>query len=173
MYSSIPAMYFCRSYCCYVVGCCTAVAAAAAAVHRVPDYKICCCGSLHLIPVFSFSSLKHDLFSLCSLAVLSHFNRRLFAYNTYHTSLAITGMRGAKTGVSPPRRSFPCNKYMYRYAGHIVSAIELDLDQVFSRQHPSSRLGPPFGVVFARRASPCSSLPALPGTTPAVLASSP
>ena len=32
--------------------------------HRVPDGKNCSRGSLHLIPVFSFSSFKHDLFSL-------------------------------------------------------------------------------------------------------------
>ena len=58
MYLYIPAMYFCC--CCCSVCCYTAVAAAAvlllaAAVRpRVPDDKICCCGTLHLIPVFSF-----------------------------------------------------------------------------------------------------------------------
>ena len=37
-------------------------AAAAAVGHRVPDGKNCCCDSLHLIPLFSFSaSFKHDL----------------------------------------------------------------------------------------------------------------
>ena len=45
---------------------------AAAVRHRVPDGKICCCGSLHMIPVFSFSSsFKHDVFlmycHICSL----------------------------------------------------------------------------------------------------------
>ena len=39
----------------YCVAIYTAVAAAAAVRHRVPDGNICCCGSLHLIPVFSFS----------------------------------------------------------------------------------------------------------------------
>ena len=64
-------------------------------------------------------------------------------------------------------------KYMYRYVGHVISAIEkLVLDQVLNRECPSSRWGPPFGVVFARRASLCSSLPTLPGATSAVLASS-
>ena len=50
-------------------------------------------------------------------------------------------MRGATAGVSP---------YMYEYRyDHAVSAIEkLDLDQVFSRERPSSRRSPPFGVVF-------------------------
>ena len=49
MYLYIPAMYFC---CCSVLcSYTTAVAAAVAVRHRVPDGKICCCGSLHLIPV--------------------------------------------------------------------------------------------------------------------------
>ena len=30
--------------------------------HRAPDGQICCCGPWHLIPVFSFSSFKHDLY---------------------------------------------------------------------------------------------------------------
>ena len=56
---------------------------------------------LHLIPVFSFSSFKHDLFFMYPLAVLlSHVQPR-FTYNTYHTSSVITGMRGAKAGVNP------------------------------------------------------------------------
>ena len=54
-----------------------------------------------------------------------------------------------------------------------VSAIEKsDLDQVLSRRRLSSRGGPPFGVVFARCASPCSSLPTLPRLASTVLASS-
>ena len=63
---------------------------------------------------------------------------------------------------------------MYRYVGPVVSAIEkLDLDQVLRRKRPSSRWGPPFGMVFARRSSPCSSLPTLPEAASAVLVSSP
>ena len=42
----------------------------AAVGHRVLDGKMCCCGSLHLIPVVSFSSFKHDSFSMYPLAVL-------------------------------------------------------------------------------------------------------
>ena len=82
-------------------------------------------------------------------------------------------MRDANAGVIPPRRSPPC-KHMYRYVGHVVSGIEKsDLDQVLSRERPSSRLRPPFGVLFARHASPCSPLPTLPRAASAVLASSP
>ena len=51
---------------------------------------------------------------------------------------------------------------MYRYVGHVVSAIEKsDLDQVLSRKRLCSRWGPP--LCGARRASPCSSLSTLPG----------
>ena len=57
MYSYIPA-------CCCVVCCYTAVAVAAAACcccsSSCANGKICFRGSLHLIPVFSFSSSKHD-----------------------------------------------------------------------------------------------------------------
>ena len=57
MYLHIPVMYLC---CCSV--CCYTAVVAVAVRHRVPDGEICCCGSLHLIPVFSFSSsFKHDL----------------------------------------------------------------------------------------------------------------
>ena len=47
----------------------------------LPPLLLLCCGSsLHLIPVFSFSSFKHDLFLICTLAVLSHVQPR-FTYN--------------------------------------------------------------------------------------------
>ena len=66
------------------------------------------------------------------------------------------------------------NKCVYWHVGHVVSAIDKsDLDQVLSRKRPSSRWDPPFDVVFARCALPCSSLPTLPGSAWAVLASSP
>ena len=45
-------------------------------------------------------------------------------------------------------------------------------EQVLSRKRPRCRWGPPFGVVFARCASSCTSLPTLPGAASAVLASS-
>ena len=52
---------------------------ASAVRHRVPHDKICSRGSLHLIPVFSFSSFNRDFFSTYPLAVLlSHFQRRFF-----------------------------------------------------------------------------------------------
>ena len=57
-----------------------------------------------------------------------------------------------------------CNKTRRKSSinivGGVVSAIEKsDLHHVLIRKRPSSRLGPPFGVEFARRAPPCSSLP--------------
>ena len=65
---------------------------------------------------------------------------------------------------------------MYRYVGPVVSSIEKsDLDQVLRRKRliNSSRWGPPFDMVFARRSSPCPSLPTLPETASTVLAASP
>ena len=56
----------------------------------------------------------------------------------------------------------------------VVWAIENSyLDHVLSRKRPNSRWGPPFGVLFARHASPCSPLPTLPGAASAVCTSSP
>ena len=77
----------------------------AAVRHCVPDGKYVF-GSVNVIPVFPFSSFKHDLNLMYPFAVLlyrSHLRPR-FAYTT---SSVITGMRGAKAGVSPPRRSLP------------------------------------------------------------------
>ena len=55
-----------------------------------------------------------------------------------------------------------------------LSIREVRFGQGFlNRNRPSSRLGPPFGVLFARRALPCSPLPTLPRAASAVLASSP
>ena len=64
-------------------------------------------------------------------------------------------------------------KHMYRYVGPVVSAIDTsDLGQVLSRKRTNARWGAPFGMVFARRSSPCSSFPTLPEAASAVLASS-
>ena len=120
--------------------CCCLLLLAAAVRHRVPDDIICCCGLMHVIPVFS--SFKHDFFFMYPLALLSHEQPRL-TYNTHRTSSKITGMRGAKAGVSPPRRIPPCKcnyRYVGHYVGYVVSAIEKsDLDQVLRRRRPSSR----------------------------------
>ena len=86
--------------------CTRVVAAAAAAVrHRVPDGKIVA-GSLNLIPSSVFFLFIQTRFFKCMypLAVLSHLRAR-FAY----TSSVITGIRGAKAAVGPPRRSPPCD----------------------------------------------------------------
>ena len=67
-------------------------------------------GPLNLIPVFSFSSFKHDLFFMVPLGstAVSHLQPR-FAYSLdLPTASLITCMRGAKAGVSPPRRISLC-----------------------------------------------------------------
>ena len=76
--------------------------------HRVPGDTMCCCGLLHLIPVFYFSSSKHELFLMYPLTVLSACTASIYLSYKYYTSSLITGMRGAKAGVGPPRRSPPC-----------------------------------------------------------------
>ena len=64
-------------------------------------------------------------------------------------------------------------KYMYRLLGHVSAIDKSVLDQVLSRKRPTSRWDRPFGEMFARLASPYSSLSTLPGAASAVLASSP
>ena len=61
-------------------------------------------GSLNLIPVFSFSSFRRDLFLAYPLAVLSP----RFACSTFSV---ITGIRGAKAAINPPRRIPPGVEY--------------------------------------------------------------
>ena len=53
-------VYTCHVFCCCCSVCCYTAVVGAAVRHRLPDGKNCCCGSLHLIPVFSFSSFKHN-----------------------------------------------------------------------------------------------------------------
>ena len=76
--------------------------------HRGWDSSMSCCCPLHQIAVFFFFPFQHDIFSIYTLAVLSHLRPRFESYNSYHICAEGTGMRGAKVGVSPPRRSPPC-----------------------------------------------------------------
>ena len=121
MYSCIPT---CCCACCCVVCCYTAVAAAAACCllllaaavrHRVPDGKICCCGSLRLTPVFSFSSFKHDFFSMYPLTVLSHFQRRFFTYNACNTSSVLRTCAEARRALARRGGAPLVLLYYYQY----------------------------------------------------------
>ena len=97
------------SMCMQSVDSAAAAAAAAAALrfaasclravrHRVPDGQICCC-FIKSDPSDVF--LKRDLFFMVPLgSTVSHVHPRLIC-----TYSVITGMRGAKAGVSPPRRT--------------------------------------------------------------------
>ena len=76
------------------------------------DGTVSCCCSGYQIPVLLFSSFKHVIFSTYTMAVLSHLRRRLHTYDAYHTYSEVTGLRGAKVGVSPPRRSPLCIYYI-------------------------------------------------------------
>ena len=100
-------LLFC-SVCCY-----TAVVAAAAAVllfpaavrHRVPDGRICC-WFIESDPSASFLfSFKRDLFLM--VVRLGSTWCRIYGLDL-PTSSVITGMRGAKAGVSSPWRSPYC-----------------------------------------------------------------
>ena len=82
----------------------------AAVRHRVPDGKICSRGPLHLIPV---SLHSNTIFFNVPLGRTVAFSASIFfpIMHTYHSSFGLTGMSGAKAGVSPPRRSPPCTTY--------------------------------------------------------------
>ena len=67
----------------------------------VSDGKICCCGSLHSIPVYFFLFIQ-KLFVL-NVPIGSTTVASIYLVNTYHTSSVITCMRGARTGVRPLR----------------------------------------------------------------------
>ena len=82
------------------VGAAAAVLLILAVRHLVPDVAKFVAGSLNLIPVFSSSSFKPDLFLIHPLAVCCRIYRL-----DLPTSSVITGMRGAKAGISLPRRS--------------------------------------------------------------------
>ena len=94
--------------CCYTA----AVAAAVAAVHRVPDGKNVA-DSLNLITssVFFLFIQTRIIFNACTYAVLSHLGSRLACT----ASSVIAGMRRAKAGVSPPRGSTPSILYQVLY----------------------------------------------------------
>ena len=70
----------------------------------VPDGKtVCCCGSLDLVPVFSFSAFKHDLF-FCSTPWQYC---RIYRLDLPTTSSVVTGMHGTKASVSTPAAAKP------------------------------------------------------------------
>ena len=105
-------LLFCM--CCY-----SAVVAAAPAVRqRVPDGKICCWfvesdPSLYLS---LHSNTEHELIFMHPLAVLSLYGLDL--PNRYTTSSALTGMRGAKAGGSPPHiYQVPCSTVYHKSVG--------------------------------------------------------
>ena len=88
MCSYVPAC--CRAVCCYI-----AVDAAAAACSLNPNTIFFRCTPWQYCRIFSVD---------------------FETYNTYHTFLGSTGMRGTKAGVSPPRRNPPC-MCVYRTGG--------------------------------------------------------
>ena len=129
----------CRCFC--SVCCFTAVVpppAAAALRHRVPDGKVVA-GSVNLIPsiVLFLFILKHDLFSMYApIGSAVTFTASTCLYYTLGNYGHARSQGGRQSAAAKP----PLHKYMHRYVGHIVSAIEKsDLDHVLSRKRPSSR----------------------------------
>ena len=89
---------------------CTGVVAAAAAAvrHRVADSKNCCWFIEYDSIQCFISSFKHDIFIMyVPLGSTVAFSASICLYYI----LGSYGMRGAKTGVIPPRRSPPCTRY--------------------------------------------------------------
>ena len=99
----------CRCCCCscVLIHCCVVAAAAvlllpAAVRHRVPDGQICCWFIEFDLSVF-FLFIQTRFIFLCTPRQYC----RIYALDM-PTSSVITGMHGAKAGVSPPRRTPPC-----------------------------------------------------------------
>ena len=90
-------------------------------------------GSTNLIPVVSFCAFKRKILFMYPLAILLR-----TCDLDWPTSSVITGMRGDKAGISPPRRKLPC-KYMYRCVGHVSAIEKSDLHQGLSRINSRSR----------------------------------
>ena len=115
--------------------CCQSAAAAAAAALCVSTlllllHQIVCrmaevvAGSFNLIPVSSFfSSCNHYLFLISPLAVIC----RIYGID-WPTSSVLTGIRGAKAGASPPRRTPLCTTGIYN-----PPQMEIDSSQVLKQ----------------------------------------
>ena len=130
-----------------------AAAALCVAILLLLQQQQCCCflllfvimcrmakfvaGPLNLMPVYSFSSFKRDLLLMYPLAVLCRF------YGLdLPTSSVLMDMRGAKAGVSPPRRSPPCiicimsnNRPMSFYGEHLITRPCLQLRKSTANNH--------------------------------------
>ena len=81
-------------YCCCCCSCCCSSSSC-------DGWRNSCCGSLHLISVFYFSSFTHDLFSMYPLAVLSHLQRRFFTYYTCYISCILGNYGHARSQGGP------------------------------------------------------------------------
>ena len=106
----MPQLSLLRSLKLHVRGRCAGPAAPVAR-HRVPDDAISFSDLLYLIPVFFSFLFKHEFFSYVPLGSAVAFKTPVYlqssSHNTCHASSKLTGMRGAKAGGSPPRRSPP------------------------------------------------------------------
>ena len=113
-----------------------AAATAAAAILLLLLQQQCCCflllfvivcrmakfgaGSSNLIPVLFFSSFKRDIFSMNPSTVLLC---RSYGLDS-STFSVVAGMRGAKVGVIPPRRSPPCTSTRKRVRTRPIVSLQ-------------------------------------------------
>ena len=75
---------------------------AAAVRDRVPDGKICSRGSLHLIPVFSFSSFEHLFLPCTPWKYCRIFSVDSFRYFTYRTSSVLRACAKLRRALDRP-----------------------------------------------------------------------
>ena len=109
-----------------------AVAAAAAVRHRVTDGKIYC-SFVESDSRFFFLFIRTPCIFHVPLGSTVACTASIYlSYNTYYTSSVTAGMRGAKAGISLPRRSPPC--ILTHPGTHFVSSLSLR-GRVFGRPH--------------------------------------
>ena len=140
----IPGMYFLTqsvSAAAAALACCCAAVVAAAAVvrHRVPDVKKIDAGPSNLMPVSSLPYIQtRYIFIAPRGSTLSPLLPR-FAYNI---SSVITGMRGAKAGVSPRPRSLSCKYTIHEpYCNVIIHSLSTVVLYILSEVFHISKCG--------------------------------
>ena len=99
MYLYKPAIISAAALCCYSAAACRCCSSSCAGNAKLVAVVHCI-----LISSFVFLSNQTRFF----FVPLGSTVASIYLINTYKTSSVIAGMRGAKVGVSPPRRSPPC-----------------------------------------------------------------
>ena len=105
-------------------------------------------GSLNLVPVFSFSSLKHGLLLMYFLAVLSHLRPR-FAYITTHYILGNDGHALSQGGRHPTAAKPPLYYTRYLVQSTLERVCRLyPMYMLYYRLHTSSTAVPVYVFTY-------------------------